>query len=72
LCSFSGAGGPATAAQVGTVQGIALDAEDNLFIASDSHGSVYKVDRRGIISVVAGNGVRALGGGRGAGHPDLD
>lgn len=54
--SFSGDGGPATAASMKRPKGIALDPFGNLFIADYDDNRVRKVDRNGIISTFAGNG----------------
>jgi uncharacterized protein (TIGR03437 family) len=55
---FSGDGGPAVSAQLGGgLQGIAIDAAGNLYIADYSNYRVRKVDASGIITTIAGNGV---------------
>jgi sugar lactone lactonase YvrE len=52
---YSGDDGPATSAQLGYPQGVALDAAGNLFIADSANGRVRKVSPSGIIITVAGN-----------------
>lgn len=52
---FLGEGGPATAAQLGFLQGVAVDASGNLYIG-DGYSHVRKVDTAGIINTIAGNG----------------
>ena len=52
---FLGEGGPATAAQLGQLQGVAVDASGNLYIG-DGYSHVRKVDTAGIINTIAGNG----------------
>jgi hypothetical protein len=56
---FSGDGGPATEAKVTAVD-VAVDPEGNLFL-SDFTSRVRKIDREGIITTVAGTGVRGKG-----------
>ncbi len=51
-----GDGGPATSAELDTPAGVAVDGEGNLYIAEQGGHTVRKVDRRGIISTVAGTG----------------
>ena len=62
---FSGDGGPATASTVyilGMHNGLAVDAAGNLFIADDGHHRIRKVDPKGIITTVAGNGSQNYSG----------
>jgi len=60
-----GDGGPAVDAKLGTVEGVALDAMGNLYIADSYHGRIRRVDTRGIITTVAGGGSPADGLGDG-------
>jgi len=53
---FSGDNGPAIDAQIGTPQGIGVDAAGNLYIADTSNLRVRKVSN-GIITTIAGNGI---------------
>ena len=54
---YSGDGGLATAASIGTSSGIAVDSSGNLYIGDDKHGVIRKVDAASqIISTYAGNG----------------
>ena len=53
---FSGDGGPATAAKLNTPSGVALDAQENVYIADTGNGRIRKVDTNGVISTVAGKG----------------
>jgi len=63
---FSGDGGPATAASVGCIYGLALDASGNLYLADPCNQRVRKVDASsGIITTVAGNGSFAFLGDNG-------
>lgn len=53
----TGDGGPATNAYINAPRGLALDSSGNLYIASDLHHRVRRVDAvTGIITTVAGNG----------------
>lgn len=53
---YSGDGGPAVRANLGFVSEIALDAAGDLYIADAYNQRIRKVDTRGIITTVAGNG----------------
>lgn len=53
---FGGDGGPATAAQLRSPIGIAVDSAGNLFIADSSNFRVRKVTADGAISTIAGTG----------------
>ena len=60
---YSGDGGPATAAQVGSPDGLAVDVFGNLYISQFDQHVVRKLDARtGIITTVAGTGVGSYGG----------
>ncbi len=59
---FSGDGGPATSAQFGYLQGLAVDGAGNLFIADSGNNRVRKVSPSGIIATVAGNGSLGFSG----------
>lgn len=59
---FSGDGGPAVDAQLGWVLGLAIDSAGNLFIADAVTARVRKVDTAGVITTVAGSGVRGFAG----------
>ena len=53
---YSGDGGPATSAQLTAPQGVALDANGNLYIADTNNGLIRKVaPDSGVISTVAGH-----------------
>ncbi|MCU0880380.1 MAG: hypothetical protein MUF06_21625, partial [Pirellulaceae bacterium] len=54
---FSGDGGPATKAQLNIPHSIALDGDDNLYIADIGNHRIRKVDAKtGVITTIAGNG----------------
>lgn len=60
--SFSGDGGPATAATLREPYGVALDRSGNLFISDRDNNRIRKVDKNGIISTLAGNGKPGFSG----------
>jgi uncharacterized protein (TIGR03437 family) len=53
---FSGDGGPATAAQLNSPQGLAVDSQGNLYIADQVNNRVRKVTAQGVIGTLAGDG----------------
>ena len=54
---FSGDGGPATAAGIGYITGLATDRKGNLYILDNEDMRIRKVDTNGVISTCAGGGV---------------
>lgn len=58
----SGDGGPATVAQLNGPYGVALDRNGNLYIADYWNHRIRKVNLRGLISTVAGNGSDGFAG----------
>ena len=58
----SGDGGAATAAQLSSPQGVALDGSGNLYIADRSNHRIRKVNSSGIITTVAGTGTAGFSG----------
>ena len=56
LTSYSGDGGPATAAGMTIPTGIAMDRYGNVYFADNNDGRIRKIDTSGIITTVAGNG----------------
>ena len=63
---FFGDGGPATSAGLSSVDGLTLDSSGNLYIADTANGRVRMVSPGGIITTVAGIGVRYGDGSLGA------
>jgi len=53
---FAGDNGPASAAQIASPTGLALDAAGNLYIADFDNNRVRKVDTAGNVTTVAGDG----------------
>lgn len=53
---FYGDGGPATEAAFRDPQALAMDKKGNLYIADAANNKIRKIDSRGIISTIAGNG----------------
>ena len=56
VAGYSGDNGPATAATVGGVGGLATDPSGNLFVADTGNNVVRKIDTSGVITTVAGTG----------------
>jgi len=63
----SGDGGPATEAQLSDPNGVALDAEGNLYFADDVAHAIRRVALDGTISTVAGTGSAGFSGDGGPG-----
>ena len=55
-------GGPAVAAQMGAIQGIAVDPHGNIYLSDTDHHRVRRVDLRGNVTTVAGTGAAGFGG----------
>jgi sugar lactone lactonase YvrE len=62
---YAGDGGPAAAALIGLVSGLAVDAAGNLYISDSDANVVRMVTPAGAISTVAGNGTAGYSGNNG-------
>jgi sugar lactone lactonase YvrE len=62
IYGFSGDGGPATDAMMRRPAGIAADAAGNVFFTDMSDNRIRKIDTSGIITTIAGNGLRGYSG----------
>ncbi len=63
---FSGDGGPATAAQLNSPIGLAMDKTGNLYFSDEFNFRIRKIDTSGVINTIAGTGVNGYGGDEGA------
>lgn len=59
---FSGDGGPATGASLSRPNGVAVDGAGNIYVADTLNHRIRKVNRRGTITTVAGNGEPGFSG----------
>jgi len=64
--SYMGDGGAATSAQIGAIQGVAVDAKGNVYLSDTDNNRVRKVDTAGIITTIAGTGAAGFSGDGGA------
>jgi serine/threonine protein kinase, bacterial len=62
ISGFSGDGGPASEAKLKQPAGLVFDTKGNLYIADRNNNRVRKVDTKGIITTVAGNGTGGFSG----------
>jgi len=63
---YLGDGGPATNAALNVPKGTAVDVSGNLYIADSDNNLIRRVDTKGIITTVAGNGIGGYSGDSGA------
>src|SRR5262245_23069268 len=59
---FSGDGGPAVRARLFAPNGLALDADGSLLVADTYNHRIRRIDRRGVITTIAGTGTAAADG----------
>ena len=59
---FSGDSGPAASAQLNSPASVAVDANDNVYIADQANARIREVNTQGVISTVAGNGTAGYSG----------
>jgi len=62
IYNYSGDGGPAKSAQIGSPSGIAFDSQGNLFVADTANGIVRKISASGTVTTFAGDGLFQDGG----------
>lgn len=66
ISTFAGRGragdGQATSARLLSPYGLAVDSNDNVYIADTQHHRLRKVDTAGILSTIAGTGTKGFGG----------
>jgi sugar lactone lactonase YvrE len=73
IAGYSGDGGAATGATLDSPDALAVDAFNNLFIADTQNNRIRKVCPNGIITTVAGNGIKGdLGDGGPAANASLN
>jgi uncharacterized protein (TIGR03437 family) len=66
VLSYSGDGGPATAAQLSAPEAVAVDASGNVYIADTANNVVRQISAKGVMNTIAGNGTAGFGGDGGA------
>ena len=59
---YGGDGGMATAAELSSPNGIAIDRQGNIFIADDDNDRIRKITTNGVITTLAGNGTGGYSG----------
>jgi len=59
---YGGDGGQATAAELNSPIGIALDASGDIYIADDGNNRIRKINNNGIITTIAGKGTAGYSG----------
>jgi len=59
---YRGDNGLATKARISNPSGLAVDSQNNLYIADTDNHRIRKVDNRGTITTIAGNGIKGYSG----------
>jgi ABC-type amino acid transport substrate-binding protein/DNA-binding CsgD family transcriptional regulator/sugar lactone lactonase YvrE len=59
---FAGDGGPASAASISEPRGLAIDQQGNVDFADSGNNRIRQIDRRGVISTIAGSGALGFAG----------
>ena len=59
---FSGDGGPATAAEFYTIDGLATDCKGDIFLSDGGNNRVRVIEENGIVTSYAGNGIQGFSG----------
>jgi len=67
--NYAGDGGVASQAVLNSPEGLAVDAEGNLYVTDTFNDRVRKIDLEGVITTIAGDGVQSYPDQRQAGHP---
>jgi gliding motility-associated-like protein len=62
IMGFSGAGGPATKAELGLLYGVVADKSGNVYAADQSNNVIWKISAGGVIALYAGTGVQGYSG----------
>ncbi|MFH1743457.1 MAG: NHL repeat-containing protein [bacterium] len=62
VAGFAGDGSPATEARFNTPWNAAIDRDGNIYIADSDNNRIRKIDRSGIVSTFAGNGLSTYSG----------
>ena len=62
VAAYAGDGGQATACEINYVDGVAIDASGNLYIADQGNSRIRKVNTSGIINTIVGTGLAGYSG----------